>query len=456
MKKLIAFILLIPVSGFAFTYSLISPSTGPFTNWSRTETQPAKGSSYTDNNANTSITRITNASDGFDATGAHPEYTFDLRSSDGHYAIFEGESGGNYAVYDLTASPPSYSHDLGAIVGNPNGQQPEVRWDNSGSHAGYIYYRTGMTLRYVDISDWSTHLVHDFSANISGDYIWSGDEGGPSEDSSKWVFMVRSGSNEIAVITYNKTTDTYGGSVSVPSGAAQSSLNNVYMSKSGAYFLTSNENAGTGSWQGTWSWNWSTRTAVHYLFPMSEHQAVAYDKQGNEVVVANNRSTDDWEFVKLSDGTVYIWANRGTWDASYGIGGWQFHAPGLAYKGWCFMGTYSATFTGWAYSQLFGIQLDENHTLSTTPQGMIWRVAQLQNLQNTYYQQPNISITEDGTQLYFGSDWRSTSNNTEVYRVNMPTNWYTDLGGTSSGGSTTATKMTITGKCTITGSFTAQ
>ena len=460
MRKIIfGLLMLFPITAFAGDISyVIMSNTGPYTTWSQTETQPGKGNSYTDNNANTSITRISSGTLDTGATyGVHPEYAWDCRSSDGHYIVGQTllsgypDSGGGYWLYTTTTTPCTAIHDIGAITGEPNSQEPELRWDNSGSHPTWLYYRSGMTLNYIDVSDYSTHLVHNFSPAVSGTYIWSGDEGGPSENSRYWAFMVYSGGVS-RIITYDKQTDTLIQNISCP----DSDLNNVYVSKSGTYFITSAvETSGSAGWYGTWSWNFQTGSPLHQLQQGSVHQCVAYDKQGNEVLVSENDGSsgayvDYIQFTRMDNGNacpLFYHGNLG-WNANS-----QFLAPGIAHKGWAFLSTYAGT-NGYGDNQIFGLELDETHTSTTTASNRIWRVAQLQNLYSGYLQQPNISITEDGTQIYFGSDWKSTSNGGEIYRVNMPTNWYTDLGGSVD--TSSPKKFTTSGKFTINGKFTIQ
>lgn len=440
-RALIFSVALFSISAIALAgdieYVLISP-TGPYTNWSRTETQPLKGASYTDNNAHTSITRITNGqADGVDAAGVHPEYSWNCVSSDKHYAIFEDASGGGFFLYDLTTTTPTYIQNIGAIIGYPNGLSPEPRWDHSGSSPTILYYRTGSQFRYLDVSDYSTHLIRDFASIIgSGNTIWMGDEGQPSSDSSKWAWMISPQISEspnwqypIGMISYDKTTDTF---ISSRTCAADANFNNIYVSPSGAYFITSNETQGSANWQqGTWAWSFDTGQPLHYLFPHSEHQCVAYDMQGNEVIVYNNRDTDFWCFSRLDNGTAYRVVDRGAWEvpAAAWSAGWQLHAPGPSKKGWAFMSIYNSDFPDWFSSQIFGINLDETRHYDTTPQTIVWRVCATQNDYETYFQQENMNVSDDGSQIYFGSNWRSHTNDSEVYRVNMPAHWYTDLGG---------------------------
>ena len=464
MKKIIFILCFLATCVYAgdINYVIINP-TGPFTTWTSTEVKPPKGGTYLDANAHTTGYRVTASTAEHNSVGGTvPEYTFNCQSSNNQYLVFNGASNdGNsntgYYIYTTTSvGGCSYIKDVSTLVGYPNseGQQPEVRWDNSGSHPSWLYFRVGKTLKYLDCSDWSVHTVHDFSTNMTGYdasyYIMMGDEGDCSEDSRYWTFIWgNSNTNTVAVLSYDKTLDVMVSSVT----AGYDGINSVYVSKSGSYVITScvnwdgNESANT--WSSTYirPFNNLSNSAAKFGYYHSKHMCMAYDKQGNDVIVAECSTKiygDTYQMIKMSNGNPYPLIDQG--DMGWGVNA-QWHAPGLAKKGWVFYSNYvlPTDMGSWSDNQIIAFELDEAHTSTTTVTNRIWRVAANQSHTGAageyYITQPNPSITTDGAYLYWGANWRDNTKILEVYRINMPTNWYTDLGGQSGGGTTSTSNI---------------
>jgi hypothetical protein len=166
----------------------------------------------------------------------------------------------------------------------------------------------------------------------------------------------------------------------------------------------------------------------------SKHQAVAYDAQGNEVLVftgGNSSYTDYLQFVRMDTGQAFPLFYQGNLGWNWNE---QHDAPGLAHKGWDFCSSYetSASGAGWAYNQLFAFELNENHTATTAVPNKVWRLASAQNMPSStdqYYNQPNVSVTNDGSYVYWGANWNNASGVVDTYRINLPSTWYTDMGG---------------------------
>ena len=434
-------------------------ATGPYTKWTSAETQPSKGNTYTDSNAHTTSLRLTNySSDTSGMFGMHTEYDWNPESSDGKYIALEGfgtlSAGGDYYLYTTTTSPATLIKHINDYITTDSGgsQQPELRWDSSGNHPTWLYYRANSQFRYLDVSDMSDHLRWDASTKIgSGKFIWSGDEGSSSEDSRYWVWMIAANgsgsSNAQGIITYDNVNNQMVSSMTMTT----MDLNNVYVSKSGTYITTSvSKGSGTGRWAGTWSCKFSDLTALYQLFDDSKHMCPAYDYQGNDVLVytgshnsnggGDTSNTDTVQFTRMDNGYTYPLYYYGDLDSTWSEWNDQWHAPGLAKKGIAFVGSCNDTQTSWSTNQLFGFQLDENHTSSTATSNWVWRLASAENICNGtyYYNQTNISINTAGTKVYWGSDWRNSTGHSDTYVVQMPTNWYTDLFG-GGGGSTSHT-----------------
>ncbi len=426
----------IPNIGWAFNY-VLGDDLYPYS----TEPMPGKGASYVDTKYNTKVTRMTNSAlEHGSAWGSVTEYsTFSPESSDGNWLVVEGISSlSQSSGYYLYTAAGGYVGSLSPYIQLWNGQEPEVRWDNSGVHPSWLYYRKDKQLRYYDVADRSDHLVHDFSADFPGYdatyFVWNGDEGNCSENSRYWAFMLgTSNTNIILTFTYDKTQDKVIASHPVNGHAP----NNVFMSKSGDYvYVAYSATAGGGEYDGPHCYkkDYSSNVKICTSVP---HAVPVYDAQGNEVIFFMNSTAnfpDYVQFVRCDNGAVfplYNQANLG-WDSANLL----HAAPGLSKKGWGFVSTYSIgtshTSDKWDYNQIFAFELDETKTTLTPVKPRIWRVSYTQNFpaSSYYYNQPNAAITNDGQRIYWGANWRdSTTGKMEVYRVDLPATWYQDFGG---------------------------
>jgi hypothetical protein len=120
-----------------------------------------------------------------------------------------------------------------------------------------------------------------------------------------------------------------------------------------------------------------------------------------------------------------------------------------AHPGWSFMSTYEqgtgATWAGeGARGQLFAFELDETkcdqwydtepaaangtnpHTCSGGP-ARIWRLSFSQNNYSGYFQQVNGQVNEAGTKMWFGANWRNANSRSDVYEIDLPATWASDL-----------------------------
>lgn len=410
------------------------------------QTKPAKGASYTDTTYNTNITRITNASADWSGWGMGAGYsTWTPISSDGQHLIFLGlssvtESAG-YKCYNADNTYNSTVSDyLATYIQWWNSQDPEPRWDESGSHPGWLYYRKNQELRYLDITDGSDNLVHNFTADTGKDashYIYNGEEGSSSFDSRYWGFMVRHADSPyetVMVLTYDKTTN----STIATKNITGHDPNNVMMSPSGDYIYVAYDWTGAGGeFDGPHAYtrNFSSNVKICSGIP---HAVWAYDAQGKEVVFFMD--SDMVSFTVASNGTQYdLYAQEDLgWEQSNCL----HTAPNSAKKGWGFISTYSENYDEWDYNQIWAFELNETKVYGGT-EPRIWRVSFTQNIvgDDYYFQQPNAQISRDGSKIWWGANWRNTTAGSDIYRVNLPTNWYTDLGGVPSALEITTTTL---------------
>ncbi len=434
MKQVIASLLFI---GLAYSQSF-NYTMGTTLYPMGTPAKPAKGASITEANFGTTITRVTAASES-GSWGVGTGYsTWSPKSSDGAYLMLYGLSSltasSGYLLYN--ASTFAFVRQL--PFGWYNSQDPEPRWDTSGSHPTWIYYRKDKQLRYYDVATSADALVRDFASDFSSYgstyYIYNGEEGISSSDSRYWAFMIRNSASSyqtVRVFVYDKTTNTIVASKDVTGHDP----NSVSMSPSGNYVYVAYDWTGNGGeFDGPHAYN-RTMTSNVKISSGIPHLSFGWTAQGNEVAVFMD--SDNVSMVRLDTGTkinLYYQGDLGWSDSNL------LHAyVGPAKKGWGFISTYSTVNTSWDYNQIFAIELDETKAYGGATLPRIWRIASTQNAVGTsyYYEQPNAQLDPEGTRIWFGSNWRSDGASPDVYQVTLPANWWSDLGGTGGGGGTT-------------------
>ncbi len=409
-----------------------------------TQAKPAKGSSFTDSTFHQRVTRVTNAA-GEGIGSVQVNYsTWNPLSSDGNHLLFQANQGyGGFQLYD--------AHTFAHIRSIPyfdwwNGQDPEPRWDYSGSHPSWIYYRKDMSLRYYDVADNSDHLLHDFGPDFpsypasSGWFVWNGTEGSPSRDSRFFPLMVaNSSTNCPLVFVYDRVSNVVVASHNVaPSGCP----NNVMMSPSGSYIFVSYTWTGHGGeFDGPHVYT-STFSNPYHVFTDVPHANWGWTAQGHEVIVGAGGDvvlgSDYFGFVRADNGQGY------TID-SIGNLGWKSDGMNVAYtdnRGWAFFSTYGGETSNpdWSRQQIFAYELDETKTYSQATgktAARVWRIAFTQCFGTTYDEQANAAMDHSGTRIWWGSNWRSAGAAMDVYQVTLPTTWMADL-ATLAGGSNNA------------------
>ncbi|KAA6458306.1 hypothetical protein DYQ86_20540 [Acidobacteria bacterium AB60] len=416
-----------------------------------TQAPIAKGQTYTDPTFHVPVTRVSNATSDLGVWGMSVNYaTWNPLSSDRKYLALAPCSSvtdcGSVALYD----PQTYAYvstvpDTFLQSAN-NGQDPEPRWDYSGTHPSWLYYRSNKQLRYVDTTDMSDHLVHDFTADFpsvpSTDYILNGQEGSPSSDSRYWAFMFYS---TPLVFVYDRVTDAVVSSHSTT--GAVNGINNVMMSPSGNYVYVAYTWTGRGDeFDGphVYARNFGSNCKTASDVP---HGNWAWTRQGHEVFFSDDPGTDAIHYVRGDNCAYYdVYDDAGDGYTSHLFA----HHDQL---GWGMMSTYGLPAVGsltdptaWAYSQILGFELDETKCVSwaasrdawmSSPQSCsggqtnrIWRIAWAQNKAdgaNYYFEQPNAAMDYAGTHIWFGANWRTENGNMDVYQVDLPPTWVTDL-----------------------------
>ncbi len=456
-----------PVFGFDYVMgdALYPHNPGP---------KPAKGQSYIDPNFNTTITRLTDGQADVPDAGIYPEYgTYRSINSNGNYLLLVDRTG-YYRVH--SAHPPYQTITKWKPDWSSNGglgfEQPEYRWDYSGQHPDWLYWRSHKKLLHVDINDIPDGeilrednqvnvVVHDFDSDRTvieagspiSDTIWNamyianGDAGTPSEDTRYWVFALYtadgSGKTFYRIFVYDKTADVVGSARNVEGGY----VNEVYMSPDGAYvYVGFNAKSPWNSSQplgGGWMYrrdlsNWGNPD--FFMCSIPPHTNWLYDAQGFVGMIYPDNQTDYLTFKRAVDGTEWnIRYHLQGEGADWGRGGKHHGAmPGPHRRGWGLVTTYTPQHNdhqGWEDDAIYLVEVDENKYYGGPEEPRVWRIATLNNdsTVNYYFHHPNASMDYDGTKIWYGSNWDTPDGIQDVYQVTLPDNWWTDLNAYSPG-----------------------
>jgi hypothetical protein len=425
--------------------------------------KPAKAGSYADPVFHTTVTRITDhATDNGGAfSRAGVEYsTWSPLSSNGKYLAFEGGQGG-YGIWHADA-PYAFYKDVSAAAAGYNGQNAELRWDQSGAHPTWFYYRKDQQLRRFDVETDQDALVRDFSADLglgASYYIYNGDEGTCSDDSRVWAWVVKNASSpydEARVLVWDQTADA----VNIKDVSAFGGANSVKVSPSGNYLMIAYNPADpyTGEGRAPYLYDISGHATAnsaamfatkHQWNGNIPHDAWAVTKQGHEVIVGlqpNGNHVDKMTMVRGDNGALYELYAQADMDPQWSGEGVNHMTGPSTRPGWAFMSTYSdngaKAQAAWTHAQIWAFELDETRclraftsyadTTGTACAGKprIWRIAFEQSFTGAdyYFQQPNAAIDKGGTRIWFGSNWRDmTVASMDVYQVTLPASWSQDL-----------------------------
>jgi len=429
--------------------------------------KPKKAVSFYDENFGTKITRITDGEKDLPNGGIYPEYgTFRSINQEGKLLLLIG-SDGHYRIHSaqepyetITTWNPDWSSNGGLGF-----EQPEYRWDYSGKHPNRLYWRSHKKLLYSEVKDLPNGgilrendpvntVVHDFENDRSiieagsklADEIWNnavianGDAGVSSEDNRFWVFALYTaggnGKKFYRIFVYDKSADKVISAKNVEGGY----VNEVYMSPDGEYvyvgFNAKQPYNDSQSLGGGWIYkrdfsNWAN--PKFFMCSIPPHTNWLYDAEGFIGMIYQDNQDDYLSFKRAVDGKEWHlrYALEGE-GADWGRGGKHFGAmPGLERKGWALVTTYTVKHNdhkGWEDDAMYLIEVDENKTYEGK-KPIVWRLATLNNDSTIdyYSKHPNASMNYAGTKVWFGSDWNTAGGKMDVYRIDLPENWWNDL-----------------------------
>ena len=415
---------------------------------------PAKSGSVTDSDFNTTTVRISDAtseSGGSNmATVVYSRWT-PLNSS-GEYLYFQRTVGNPDAMiysaidYSLIKILPEQITIDGVPNCNFNSQESsEIRWDYTGDYPHRFYYANGMRFYQYDLETDTAHLLHDFSNEFpSATSIKNDVEGDSSSDSRYWAWMVKGQYDgqhfpTIAIITYDKETDTILGTMDLSKYQANSggygylpTPNMVEISPTGSKVVTLYGRCwGTEAYgerpldigtnfDAPHAWDLYFSNPIKVAADQS-HSGWGWDYDGNEMWVSQNNRNDWIEAVNIQTGQTMQLLNHG--DLGWG-NGMHFSRMPSNVRGWVLMSTYKAGVnTDWGDNQLIMLEIKD---VSDSPH--VWRLGHTYNNYNEYYAEGFATISQNGDKIWWGAKWPG-QNDIEAYEMTLPFQWWNELAG---------------------------
>ncbi len=374
-------------------------------------TLPARGIFLADSLYDSGIARMTDKTiDGYSGPGIENEYSrADAANSDGTRIILRGQDGEWY-LYDR----PGF-HMLKHFADLGLGEEPEPRWD--AASANRFYYVHGSELRQYDITNDSSTTIHDFTSDYpQASFISTKTEGDASLDQRYWCFMVEdSVFNVLAVVCYDRQLDSVvGDKTSFPDG-----INWVSMDMSGSHCIVGYESNPAQAF--TRDFGAMTQLPAG----ATGHMDLAFTADSTDVMVFQSNTTDSITMVDLSTGTATPLVAI-PFDVNGDIG-LHFSGNCAETPGWCLVSTCGAENPpsgqthSWMDNLLFMVELKANPRIVRLCRTRCYTG---KNPQSNYFAEAYATINRAGTRLYYGSNWGIyTSDYTDAYEVDLPSNW---------------------------------
>lgn len=434
----IIFLLLIPISTYAFNYVL-----GEGVYQKPTIPKPAKGETIIDPNFNTKITRITDKDiDGYSGTAITPYYgRANPENADGTRLLLSGKE---WSWYLYNVNPPfnlikKIDPKILGYTNSWDGGPIEAQWDSYDPNIFYYILNKGeipqenkATFNMYNVTTDTRTVLHDFKNEFpTATFIGTQTEGDPSSDGRYWSFFVKgSGGAQIATIVYDKDQDQIikqwdnpecmGDHLTMsPDGdyvfISHSSCNNLY----GRSYKISDFPTGISMCCGGHADNALTVTGDQIYW----RQDQTYDCVGMSDFAADGGR---WQFFSPC-GSQY----------SPYCAGMEFSGNNYDKPGWGVVSFYGAN-GGWWDNQIMMVELNKGKcnkkkipkTTGTwedcATEARIWRIAHTHS-PGTNYWTYWATINRKGTKIYFGSEWDEEGGQIETYMVELPESWWEDL-----------------------------
>ncbi len=165
------------------------------------------------------------------------------------------------------------------------------------------------------------------------------------------------------------------------------------ISHGGRYVALNWNESGSGPEHGIWLFDVNL-TPLRQIAPMKSHSDFAYDSKGNEVLVYIAPKTGAVMMDQLSNGTVTVVLQGGTAMLRGHLSGRNNDRPG-----WVYCSVYDSTNTSAraGNDQVFALKLDGSQTVEI--------FAHAHHGLDIYVNDPMATVSRDGTNVLFGSEW---------------------------------------------------
>ena len=329
-----------------------------------------------------------------------------------------------------------YLYDAASL--QPLGQLPfggpvDPRW--SATDPNLLYYSEETRLQSYNFQSGEQALVHDFAADFPGQNlvaVWTRYEGSPSFDGKTWGLMAED-ENWLtsAFLVYDLPSDRVVATLDTrgwPDDARE--IDSVTISTLGNYFLVYMDKYCEPGELGTEARPCGLMVYDRELkngrglLRLIGHSDTALDAQGREALVYQDIDTDNISVLDLESGAV-----TPLWPIDFSHTPIGLHISGRAAlaPGWALISTYDsdpASYT-WMDDSVFAIELK--------PGGRVVRLAHTQSLvddtmEHDYWAEPQATVNRDFTRILFTSNWgRSGTGEVEMYIIQLPTGWWSEL-----------------------------
>ncbi len=425
LRNIIVIFLISMSSSFAFDYVLGSGTYGR-----PEENKPAVGSEFIEQTFGTTIKRLTDIS-AADSPANVNHFRNDyskMTSLNCDNTILMCRSGGEYWFFNMS--------DLSFIRKINIGDTAEPRWSMVDNDK-IFYHETFDSKFYTYVVSTGVETeIHDFQddSELSGvdvNYCRTINEGRQTDDDRYWAFSVETESPKIVnykMIVYDYQADDISASLT-PTTCTDDSLETVNfmnISPSGNYIIAGYDykSACSNGYQNTTIYD-SDFTNPYDIPNMSgaPHADVGYDVNGREVYVYQANSVDDaLNMIDLETHEITTLIDF----QSPGISGFHVSCLNWDTPGWALITTYNNWIgdQAWMDDQIFMIELTANPR--------IWRVSDTYNEYDTYPEEAFGHISQDGTRIIWSINFGTTialGGTVDVYMIELPTTWYTDLTG---------------------------
>ena len=437
--------------------------------------KPAKGVPFVDPVFGTTITRVSDVSDGIGYIDRiyNPYSTVTVANCDDTYIFAKTSSpSGDYIIYQgpNNSSPYTYVQIIKPIsvcsspVGEDVDQTPH--WDKSNPDKLYIlkgkYTQItidGPKLYSYSVSTGKLALIHNFTnepginkfftgansvpvAGGYGHYIDWQEYNDHEKNQRYWAFAIynynNNGAQLNAALIYDMQTNSVVSWTEDPNKICINTNKGLCEMSPGGQYLIANSidlshvNIMDRSFNVIW------RNVL-----VAGHCDTGIDAEGRDILWGESFDGGDWiTMFDLADGTLYGIAPRvcNTTPGAYQCATVHYSGHNFSKPGWGLVSVDDSVGV-WGDRQLFMLELDRRkaywripwmgskQNINPSSANRIWRLCQTHSSGTTYAEQSQATISSSGLYVYYHARWEVSSSNIDVYQVTLPPTWYQDLKG---------------------------